>query len=118
VAEAETIVKKGERKSLLKFINERTLFKILVERRGVLLSITTKNRAFFFFVSSVLFGIRVAPTTDPLPGIVELSDYDIERIVKNWNTLANVKLSKKISKYHQIVYPSTQIDSLAKFKQT
>jgi hypothetical protein len=68
-----------------------------VERSGVLFSITTKNRAYFFFLSSELVGIRVAPTTDPLPGIVEISDYDIKKIVKNWERLANVKLPAKFS---------------------
>ncbi len=50
-----------------KFINERTAFKILIERHGVLFSITTKQRAFFFFLSSALFGIRIAPTTESSP---------------------------------------------------
>jgi hypothetical protein len=81
-----------------KFINEKTFLKILIERHGVLFSITTKRRAFFFFVSSDLFGIRVAPTTDPFPGIVELSGYEIEKIVKDWNRLANIKLPTKLPK--------------------
>jgi len=84
---------------MMKFINERTLFKILVERHGMLFSITTKRRAFYFFICSDLFGIRVAPTTDPMPGIVELSGYDIEKIVRDWNKLANVKLRRKLPKY-------------------
>jgi hypothetical protein len=84
----------------MKLINERTLFKILIERHGVLFSITTKKRAFFFFMSSDLFGIRIAPTTDPLPGIVELCGYDIEKIVRDWDNLSNVKFPKKLPKYN------------------
>jgi hypothetical protein len=86
----------------MKFINESTLFKILVERHGILFSITFKTRAFFFFLSSDLIGIRVAPTTDPLPGIVEISDYEIKKIVRDWDTLANIKLPHKIPKYGSV----------------
>jgi hypothetical protein len=68
----------------------------LIERHGILFSVTTKSRAYFFFISSDLFGMRVAPTTDPLPGIVEVSGYDIETIVRNWNKLANIRLPKKM----------------------
>lgn len=81
----------------MRVINERTLFKILIERNGILLSITTKNRAYFFFISSKLVGMRVAPTTDPYPGIVEISDYEIERIVRDWNRISNIKLPKKLA---------------------
>jgi hypothetical protein len=84
-----------------KLIYERTMFKVLIERTGILLSITTKSRAYFFFVCTNSLGIRVAPTTDPYPGIVEVCDYDIPRIVKNWRELANIKLREKskIPKY-------------------
>ena len=58
----------------------------------MLLSLTTKSRAYFFFLSTKLVGIRMAPTTDPFPGIVEVCEYDIGRIVANWDTLSNVKL--------------------------
>jgi hypothetical protein len=76
----------------LKFINEATAFKILIEGRGVLLSITTKRRAFYFFLSSRYVGARVAPTTDPYPGIVELCDYDLYRILDRWNELYRIKI--------------------------
>jgi hypothetical protein len=69
-----------------------TPLKILVERSGLLLSITTKHRAYFFFLSAFLIGVRIGPTTDPNPGIVEVSGYDIKMILRNWNTLANLKL--------------------------
>jgi len=75
-----------------KLICERTMFKILIEKNGLLFSITTKSRAYFFFVCSKALGIRIAPTTDPYPGIVEVCGYDIIRILQNWNKLANIKL--------------------------
>ena len=81
----------------MRLINERTLFKILIERNGFLLSITTKNRAYFFFLSSVLIGMRVAPTTDPYPRIVEISNYEIDKIVRDWKKISNVKLTKKLA---------------------
>jgi len=77
------------------FIWERTMFKILIEQAGILFSITTKDRAFFFFISRSLLGIRVAPTTDPYPGIVEVCGYSIPRIVQNWKNLANIKLTNQ-----------------------
>lgn len=78
-----------------KLIWEQTMFKVLVERTGILFSITTKSRAYFFFLCTKLLGIRVAPTTDPYPGIVEICGYDIPRIVQRWDKLANVKLKSK-----------------------
>ena len=85
-----------------KLIYERTMFKLLIERTGILFSITTKSRAYFFFVCTKLLGIRVAPTTDPYPGIVEVCGYDLPRIVQNWSKLANIKLREKSKspKYH------------------
>jgi len=80
---------KGGRR--LKIINETTMFKILVEGNGMLLSVTTKKRAFFFFVSRRFIGLKVAPTTDPYPGIVEICDYDILRILSQWDRLHSVK---------------------------
>ncbi|MFI5422251.1 MAG: hypothetical protein ACHQ1H_14915 [Nitrososphaerales archaeon] len=71
----------------------------MIERSGILFSITTKSRAYFFFLSSELVGIRVAPTTDPLPGIVEVSGYDIKKIVRDWKELSNIKLPKKLPSY-------------------
>ena len=87
-----------KREHVMKLINERTLFKILVERKGILFSVTTKSRAYFFFISSKLIGMRTAPTTDPFPGIVEVSDYDIEKIARNWDTISNIKLSEKLKR--------------------
>ena len=88
-----------------KLIYERTMFKVLIERTGILFSITTRSRAYFFFACTKLLGIRVAPTTDPYPGIVEVCDYDISRIVQNWSNLANIKLREKskIPKYPIVV---------------
>jgi hypothetical protein len=68
------------------------MFKVLIERTGILFSITTKSRAYFFFMCSKCLGIKIAPTTDPYPGIVEVCGYDISRIVQNWDGLANIKL--------------------------
>ena len=78
-----------------KLIWEQTMFKVLIERTGILFSITTKSRAYFFFACTKLLGIKVAPTTDPYPGIVEVCGYDIPSIVQKWDKLANVKLKKK-----------------------
>jgi hypothetical protein len=39
-------------------------------------------------------GLRVAPTTDPDLGIVELSDYDVLKILRNWDTMSRVKRPK------------------------
>ena len=79
----------------MKLICERTMFKLLIEKPGILFSITTKSRAYFFFICTVFLGIKVAPTTDPYPGIVEICGYDIIRIVRNWDKLANVKLRSR-----------------------
>ncbi len=79
-----------------KLIYERTMFKLLIEKTGILFAVTTKSRAYFFFVCSKFLGIRTAPTTDPYPGIVEVCGYDIPRIVRNWDRLANIKLRQKI----------------------
>jgi hypothetical protein len=61
----------------------------------MLLSVTTKSRAYYFFLSSKLIGMRTAPTTDPLPGIVEYCGYDIAKIVASWDRLANLRLPRK-----------------------
>jgi hypothetical protein len=79
-----------------KLIYEQTMFKILIEKTGIIFSVTMKRRAYFFFVSTKLFGIRIAPTTDPDPGIVEICGYDIPAIVDNWEELANVRLKTRI----------------------
>lgn len=74
----------------LKFISEQTAFKILVEKTGILISFTAKSRAYNLFLSSKLIGIKISPTTDPYPGIVELCDYDLTMIGINWDNLSNV----------------------------
>lgn len=71
----------------MKLVYERTFLKILVDRYGILLGLTTKKRAYFFFVTSLYVGIKVGPTTDPYPGIVEVCGYDISRIVRQWDKL-------------------------------
>jgi hypothetical protein len=78
-----------------KFVHERTMFKVLIEKTGILFSVTLKQRAYFFFISTQLFGVRIAPTTDPYPGIVEICNYEIPTIVDRWNELANIKLKTK-----------------------
>ncbi len=75
-----------------KFIHERTMFKVLIENTGILFSVTLKQRAYFFFISTVMLGVRIAPTTDPYPGIVEICNYEIPTIVDKWDELANIKL--------------------------
>jgi hypothetical protein len=72
-------------------LNERTIFKILVDGRGAMFSVTTKRRAYFLIVSSTFVGGKVAPTTDPYPGIVELCGYDIGKIVREWDRLYRVR---------------------------
>ena len=76
----------------MRLINETTAFKILLDGDGLMLSITTKSRAFCFFISGHYVGGKVAPTTDPFPGIVEVCDYDIKRILDRWNELYRIKI--------------------------
>ncbi len=76
----------------MKLVNERTMFKILLERGGLLFAFTLKKRAYFFFLSPSLVGAKIAPTTDPFEGIVEVCDYDISRIVRNWDRLHRIKI--------------------------
>jgi hypothetical protein len=78
----------------MKLVQERTAFKVLLERNGLLLSFTTKKMAFFLFLSGGYVGLKVAPTTDPDIGIVELSGYDIPTILRNWDRLSRVKVAK------------------------
>lgn len=91
-------------RAIRKFINELTALKILVDKSGMLISITMKSRAFYFFFSSKLIGLRTAPTTDPHPGIVEASGYDIEEIVKNWKRFSNLKLRGSKNDYSDVDY--------------
>ena len=67
------------------------MFKVLLERTGILFSITTKNRAYFFFISTAYIGMKVAPTTDPYPGVVEVCGYDIPTIISNREKLGNIR---------------------------
>jgi hypothetical protein len=76
----------------MRLLNERTMFKILIDENGAMFSVTTKKRAYFFFLSGEYIGGKVAPTTDPYPGIVEVCGYDIPRILRNWDRLYRVKL--------------------------
>jgi len=71
------------------------MFKLLIEKTGILFSVTLKQRAYFFFMSTQMFGVRIAPTTDPYPGIVEICNYEIPMIVDKWDELANIKLKRK-----------------------
>ena len=76
----------------MKIVNEATMFKLLACGDGVLLCITTKRRAFYLFFTRFFLGGKVAPTTDPDLGIVELSGYDIPAILRSWERLWRVKL--------------------------
>jgi hypothetical protein len=93
----------------MKFIQERTMFKLLVENTGALFSVTTRQRAYFFFLSTKMFGAKVAPTTDPYPGIVELCQYDIATIAKRWDALANVKLKTRVKLTSEVPLSTIQI---------
>lgn len=76
----------------MRLLNEYTMFKVLVDKNGAMLSVTTKKRAYFFFLARGFVGGRVAPTTDPHPGIVEICGYDIPKIIQNWDRLYRLKL--------------------------
>jgi hypothetical protein len=77
---------------VVRLLNERTMFKILVDGTGAMFSVTTKKRAYFFFLSGRFVGAKVAPTTDPHPGIVEVCGYDIPKILSSWDRLYRIKL--------------------------
>jgi hypothetical protein len=68
------------------------MFKLLIERSGLLFAVTLKSRAYFFFISTSLVGAKIAPTTDPFEGIVEVCNYVITRIVRDWDKLHLLKL--------------------------
>ncbi|MDA4116796.1 MAG: hypothetical protein OK455_00430 [Thaumarchaeota archaeon] len=82
----------------MKFINQTTALRIMVDGHGVMLSVATKRRSFNFFLSGRFVGGKVAPTTDPYPGIVEACDYDIDKILDNWDELHRIKVMD-LSKY-------------------
>lgn len=79
-----------------RLVQERTALKVLLDGDGLLLSLTTRRRAFFLFFSRLYVGVRVAPTTDPDLGIVELSGYEIPIILKEWDRLSLMKLPKRV----------------------
>ncbi|MEM0121650.1 MAG: hypothetical protein QW514_00400 [Thermoprotei archaeon] len=79
---------------MYKLIFEKTFIKILVEKSGILIGVTTRSRAYFFFITAKYTGIRLGPTTDPYPGIVEMCDYDIEKILTMWRELYRYRASK------------------------
>jgi hypothetical protein len=76
-------------------VSERLMLKLLLSGEGVVLSLTLKSRSFFFFLTPSFVGARVAPTTDPYPGIVELCNYNVRKIIKEWERLHLVKLVVK-----------------------
>lgn len=84
-----------------KIVQERTAVKLLLDGDGVILSFTTRRRAFFFFLSRVLIGLRTAPTTDPDLGIVELSGYEIPSIVKNWDRMSLLSVKRRSQGPHK-----------------
>ena len=59
-----------------KVISENHTLKVLAERNGVLLSLTTKTYSYLVFVSRPLVGVRKIVTRDR---IVAKAGYDIER---------------------------------------
>ena len=59
-----------------KVISENHTLKVLAERNGVLLSLTTKTYSYLLFVSRPLVGVRKIVTRDR---IVAKAGYDIER---------------------------------------
>ena len=78
----------------MRIMNEATMFKILIDNNGAILAVTARRRSYFFFLSTSKVGMGIAPITDPLPGIVEICDYDVRRIGKNWERLSRaIRLS-------------------------
>ena len=61
-----------------KVISENHTIKILADRDGVLLSLTTKTYSYLLFVSRPLIGVRRIVTKDR---IVARADYDIRRTI-------------------------------------
>lgn len=62
-----------------KVISENHTIKVLAERNGLLLSLTTKTYSYLVFVSRPLIGIRRIVTKDR---IVARAGYDIRRAVE------------------------------------
>lgn len=61
-----------------KVISENHTLKILAERNGLLLSLTTKEYSYLFFLSRPLIGFRKIITRDR---IVAKANYDIPRVL-------------------------------------
>jgi hypothetical protein len=62
-----------------KVISENHTLKVLAERNGLLLSLTTKNYSYLIFVSRPLVGLRRIITKDR---IVAKAGYDIRRTMQ------------------------------------
>ncbi len=61
-----------------KVVSENHAIKVLAERNGLLLSLTTKTYSYLLFVSKPLIGVRRIVTRDR---IVAKAGYDIERVL-------------------------------------
>ncbi len=59
-----------------KVVSETHTLKVLAERNGLLLSLTTKTYSYLFFLSRPLVGLRKIVTNDR---IVAKAGYDIQR---------------------------------------
>ena len=62
-----------------KVVSENHTLKVLVERNGLLLSLTTKTYSYLLFLSRPLVGLRKIITRDR---IVARADYDIRRTLE------------------------------------
>jgi hypothetical protein len=62
-----------------KVVSENHTVKILAERNGILLSLTTKTYSYLLFLSRPLVGFRKIATKDR---IVARADYDIRRTME------------------------------------
>jgi hypothetical protein len=62
-----------------KVISENHTVKVLAERNGLLLSLTTKTYSYLFFLSRPLVGMRKIVTSDQ---IVARAGYDIIRVTE------------------------------------
>ena len=61
-----------------KLVSENHMVKILVERKGLLISLTTRKYSHLLFISQPLIGYRRINTKDR---IVAMAGYDIQRTV-------------------------------------
>ena len=62
-----------------KFVSERHTLKVLADGTGIVLSLTTKEYSYLFFLSQALVGFRKIRTKDR---IVAKAAYDIGRTVE------------------------------------